>query len=827
MALFDGDMVTVTTPDGRRVQMPAGLATSFPQLQPVPVGPPPGMAPPPIPPAPEPPQFSPDQQTQIAAAANSPPTDAPVVRPAQVPLDQPAVQSVPRGPVTATGEAADPGMPNPPRPLTNDQLAKMGNAGVYDQGKQGLDDERTAIRREGTAMADQATQVGDKMAAVEAEAGRQLEARRAAAEANAKAIQDKTEEYLRRAQQIADTKIDRTSDHPVLSAIGMMLTTMGASMAGRDPSIAVKSFYEAIDRKVAAQMQDLEAQRQGLAVQKEGIVLTRQAGMDRLGEMDTYRLGYLEQAKRQIATIQQKTQSQIILAQTDKASAMITQKQNEILGGAVQREQQKREQEAARAQAAQLHRESLALQRRGQNMEQERFLLNFAEQRQEKADALAEKMMQRGDAAAAARAKDLGEVGMVDPSTGDFILSQAGVQKMAQADQLEAAARKVKDPAQAKKMAEQAEMLRQSALTNDAASAKNKKSAEEAQKALGTTQNLVNNVNAARQMLEAGPEAFNRESFAAIKIALENVKINYAQSIGERLSVRALEAFDDVLSVDTDSVWSRTFDKGKAIKALGTLETEMTQAASVALKNAGVKTPWRPGKPTPAAEFSGQTADEVGKGAEPSAFKKYVVNPIAHPIDITRDIDQSGLATDQANLRTNPKGQASKYGLDPKDDDKVRELIGRAGSAGNAEYDRIVSQLAAPLIAEADKRPSLVRGIANLLRDDSPKLLEDVMAKVSGSGGQIAADRVGSMLQQPVDRTPASELTPGARAQLEEAKVRMKFNVPKPQDMPPMVGAPPVPGPQLPPFVAAMPPDARQAYLNYLRSNGIDVGGAQ
>lgn len=820
MSLFGGDLVTVTTPDGRQLQVPSDLAAQFPGLQPP-------LAPEPMPTvAPDAPDAGPVTQPLAAPppAPELPPpaTGGPITSPAQVPIgDGPRA---PNGPIVSPTEAINAGPSNGPRapgPLTNDQLAKMGNAGVYNQAQGGLEDERSAIKREGAAMADQATQVGNKMAAVEAEASRQLEERRAAAEANAKAIQAKTDDYMRRAQEIADTKIDRSVDHPVLAAIGMLLTTMGAAKAGKDPSIAVNSFYQAIDRKVAAQMQDLDQKRKGLDVAKEGIGLQRQVNMDRLAEMDTYRMGYLEQAKRQIETIKQQTQSPIILAQTDKASAMITQKQNEILGTAVQREQQKREQEAARAQAMAMHRESVALTRRGQDMEQKRFDVQLEERKNEKIDALAEKMLERGDKASAEKAKKVAELGVMDPSTGDPMLSPAGLQKFAQADNFEAAARKVTDPAQAKKLAEQAQMLRESAMVNDAAVASNKKGQEEAQKVVKQTQDIANNIDAARRMLAGGPSAFDRKAWADIVVGLQGVKINYAQLMGERMSPKALDAIDDVLSIDPDSMTSRTFSTGKALEALDTMDKQVTQSADVALRSAGIKSGWTPRKATDAAKFEGQTAEEVGRGAERGSLRKSIVPGL--------DDERVGEATADANLRTNAKGKASLYGLEPKDDDKIRELIKRSGNVGNAAYGDIVGQLASPLIAQAEKRPTLVRGIVNLLKDEDPKLFGDVMARVQSGGGQVAAEQVAGMIQKPVNAAPISfgGPTPGAQQQIEEDRVRAKFGVPRPQQLPPMTPVGNQSAPQLPTFFASLPPAEQQKYIQFLRANGVNMGGAQ
>ena len=85
------------------------------------------------------------------------------------------------------------------------------------------------------------------------------------------------------------------------------------------PNQAVQALYTAIDRKVAAQMQDLDQRRQGLAGQRDAIGMQHQAGMDRLAQMDVYRLGYIEQARRTVDAIKQQTTSPIVTARADEA----------------------------------------------------------------------------------------------------------------------------------------------------------------------------------------------------------------------------------------------------------------------------------------------------------------------------------------------------------------------------------------------------------------------------------------------------------------------------------------------------------------------------
>lgn len=763
MALFGGAVGSYTTPDGRVVQLPAELAGQFPALQPA--GPPPGGLPPaapdPMTPLPLPaggePAWTPDNTADLV---RSTPVDAqPVTSPVQVPDSGGPARPAP-GPATSPA-AVEPGPSNAPvrKPLTDADIGKMGVAGPENAQLAAGDEKRAAVAQQGQALADQATAVGNAMAATEAHAQQLLEQRQQEATRRQAELDRQTQWFTTQAQKIANTKIDRSADHPILAAIGIALSTLGTAMQNRDNALAaafrgqaapppvenpgLKAFYAAIDRKVAAQMADLDNQRAALQLQGQGIGLGRQAMQDRLTQMDVYRAGYLEQAKQQVERIKQQTQSPIIKANTDVMLSDISREQADTLGNAQQRWQTHQDAQAARAQALQMHRESLGVQIRGQNLEQNRFEQQLAATREERAAALAEKLIDAKGAAGAAQAKLIGEQAIVDPSTGDFMLTPAGQRKMQQADAYEAQARKATEPAQAQKLTTAAQQLRDSAQMNDVAVALNKKGAEEAQKTAKIAQDMTNNVDAARRMLQGGPEAWNRDQWAQIKVALQGVKVNYAQQMGERMSPKALDAIDEVLSIDTDSITSRTIDKSKALAALKTVEDQIDQSADVALKSAGVKSGWTPAKKTDEYKFSGKTAAEMRDARLPASgyaadnglpydpTLTWQENVIRNPgIAAQREAAQRTNPDDayeQALGRTNAKGQSSNYGLKPEDDDQVRAMIKRAGSAGNAEYDRIATNLASPLTSG---RPGLAIGMANLIRDEDPKLFESVLSKL-------------------------------------------------------------------------------------------------
>lgn len=855
MALYGGAVGGYTTPSGQVVQMPAGLAGMFPSLLPqvqAPGPPPPGQqgagGPDPaaamLPPVGQPsgpPPGAPDPMTALPLPAGTSPTWSPqdsaelaqqtAAKQAQddAELQALAQQHQKKVPAPAKrlaqAQESKPAQTNPDgtvsaQPLTNTDLAKMGVATPANMALAAEEEKKKAIEGKGTAEADQATAVAAAMKANEAADKKRLDDMQAEADRRQAQLDQHNADLMTQAKKIANTKIDRSLDHPWLQAIGVALATIGTAMQNRDAMLAaafrgqaapapienpgLKAMYAAIDRKVAAQMADLDKQKESFGMQQQAVSGERGILKDRLDWLAAHRVGYLENAKQEMARIEKETSVPLIKQNAALGIADVSREQAATVATAQERVQAQQNAEAARKQTMAIAGMQDATTRRGQDVQRLDTLDTIAAQKEERAAALAERLIEKGDTAAAARMKIIGEQGIVDPSTGDFMLTPAGQAKMQQADTYEAKARTATDPGQAAALNQHAQQLRDSARTNDAATALNKKGAEDAQKTAKIAQDMTNNVDAARRMLQGDPGAWNRDQWAQIKVALQGVKVNYAQQMGERMSPKALDAIDEVLSVDTDSITSRTVDKGKAIAALATVEQQINQSADVALKSAGVKSGWTPAKPTGERKYEGQTVDEAGDAAKPGLLTQYVVNPLTHPIDtatgkLTPDAIQQQ-ARDEAAARTSTlakgqPGQSNAYGLAPSDHGQVLADIKRASTSGNAEYDRIATSLAAPLTNE--KRPSLAKGIAQLVRDEDPKLFEVMIAKVASSpgGGPEAAKRIEALTAAP----------PGARQAV--------------------TPAPPVPrgALQLPPYLVNAPPEVQRKYIEYVQRNVANV----
>lgn len=839
------DLNSYITPDGRRLQLPPVFASQFVGLQQAPPAapelpapaaiptPPPGQAAPPIPGGE--PAWTPDNTAALAAATPPPPmpTDGPVTSPDQMPPSS-GKPVVPRGPVvtpaedTGTSSLAKPG---PAPPMTEQQIAKLGNAGVYNAQSSAIDEQKAAARRMGEANADQMTAVGNAQAAAADEERRILEQRARVAEDNARALELKTNEYLSNAKAMADTKIDRTIDHPVMVALGLALSTIGSAMKGQDNSGAIKGVYDALDRKVAAQMQDLDLKQKGLAVQREGLDLQRMQGKDRLEQLDVYRLASIQQAARKIEAIKVQTSVPAVRAAADEVLAGLSVKHGEVLGAAQERWQQQKNAEANRAQAAQFHGDSMRL-----------GWAQLEEQRQARGAALAEKLIDRKDAAGAARAKLIGEQAIIDPNTKDYLLTPAGQAKMQAADSIEAQARKdptkpaldyvarlraehpdAKDPARAnidalearvktdpqvaaRAAQEYANNVRDDARLNDAAIALNKKGGEEAQKAVAIAHDMSLKVDKAMRALEADPSPANREAWASLQTQFQFIKGEAAKGLGERVSVRAMEALDHVLSIDADSLWSRAADKGKALSALKTLRETFNQDAESALGTAGIKGSWQPAAITNSPDWEGQTAQEIADTTEGSGgFIGAIGSATTGDNPMRQQTYENALARTR-KLADGSPGRPSTYGLEPNQEAMLDSLIKRADTAGHKEYERIVEDLTDPLlqISGEKARPKLAKAVAEKLRDADPKLLDAVLENIAnrpGGGGEVRVAEI----RAAIPKAPNIKSTPGS--------VEHKLS-PAWENTPPKVLA----------YLQTLSPADRAKAIEWMRGNGVGAG---
>lgn len=814
-------MALVATSDGRIVDVHDDLINQFQGLTPAPAAPPmlptaappppeaasgaqlqnfpgitPGPALPPALPSPAAPDVAGLADVQPPGPAATPQGSTPGPEPGMVaPAPGPAAAGTAPSPVGSASQIpAGPALfGEAPPAITQKQLAGMGEAGPLNLEIAARREEKAATDRLAAAQAGQATAMGAIETAANDAADRQLEQMRKTAEVNAKAVEDATAAYVQSAQRLANVRIDRSIDHPVILGIATALNILGTAMVHGDMTKVMDPIYAGIKAKVDAQLQDIEKGRADLGLQREAIAILRQNGGDKLDLQNRFMLAGLEGTKRRIDEYKLKSTSPIVRAQADELKAKIDHDIASNVGTAQGRLQQRQDAAAARAQAERLANAQMAVTIRGQNLQAAENDANRRERAQEHIDTIAKDLMMQGKASAAARAAAIKDGGIVDPVTKEYMLTTVGKEKMAQADRMEAQIRRdptpvakayiaqiaggdkakadqlteaIKDPKVAAQVAQQyADSIRQDAQVNDAAVVKGPIKPEEIEKEIATAHEVGLALDTAQRMLEQDPATWDRKAWAALQAQLMVANATYVKNLGERVSVKAVEAFTGVMGVDPDSLTSRAIDKGKALEAIKALKNANAQQADVALGKGGIKADWKPGvQREDAADFSGSTAQELARDATPGAlrgagFESMVASQRAIA-EGGSPVSPQDLALQRANARVGSSGRTSDYGLDPAVDDTVRSLVKRAGGAGNKTYTSIVGTLARPL-ASGD-RPGLDVGVARLIRDQDPKLLDAVLARVAGDAGQARADEVRRAIASPV---PAIDLggTPVAK----------------------------------------------------------------
>lgn len=735
MALFPGDIGTYTTPDGRAVKLPSGLAINFPGLQPL--APPEVAQPPVLPSTPPAPIVTPEE-----IADRTPPDTVPVTRPAQVPSGAPQ-----QSPAQAPSRAPDQQDAGPPNPVTNAQLAKEGNAGVLAQQNAALEQRGTAQRGVTAVDAAEANRVGQEMVRRNDEQQQILEERAATAQQFQQDLDSKMAEYERNAKAISDTKVDRSVDHPILAALGVLLGGLGAAMQGKGENPAMAALYQAIDRKVASQMQDLDNRRAALGVQREAIGMQRQAGMDRLALMDQRRIAALDQATRTIETVKQQSQSDRVKANGEVLQAQLQQDKATILEQAAARESAKLQHEQDRKSQERMHAQSIGVQLRGQNLEQKRFEAGLEEKArerdmlaQEKADALKAKYGERAEKAA----KDKRERGVFDPNTSEYMVTADGKKKLEDADRLEAAARAA-DPATAAKQREQAQKLRESVALNDAALATDEVAARRLRPIVSSSNSMYADLVDLKERLDKDPSAFERDQWARIATSAMDAQAKYMAAIGERVSPRAFEAIKGhAIALNPDDLGSRTFSKEKAIASIDQLMSVVKTTVDSELRSEGISSAWVPGSPNREQKFEGSTSQEIGADATPGLLGKAAIGvkeagkALLYPIDATSPDSTIGRRNPALEAENAAVGNATSYGLDPKTAETTRSLIQQANTTGDAKRAQIVDSLVQPLLR--DDRPGLAGGIVSVLRESDPKLLTEVLSRVYLQDKQRALD---------------------------------------------------------------------------------------
>lgn len=776
MALYGGQLVDVTTPDGRRISLPADLAANFEGLSPVVPEPPPQLYQPPplaaepvpqapLPPALDVPSFAPAAAAapsvpEAPAPASSPPTPTAVPAPA-------AASPTPEPPPFAPLASRDATQIN----LTNKDLQKATNADVFNVENAARQGRVDAVNDLAVVEADEATRIAAERVATDERANAILEERNKKAQEFQTALDARMKKYESDAAAIKNTKIDREADHGALGMVMVLLGGIGTALAGDKNNLAFDAFYKGLDRKVQGQMQDLEIRRGNLAMDREQIGMTRDMNRDALAEFDTRRIAELGRMKEKIETIKAQSTSNRVIANANLAIANIDEETAKSYGAAAQREADKLRAEQARkdqiAQAAAARAES-----------RRQFDLTFNENRRQFDVREANDLLgaQLGAKAAGAKAVDEARQKAIDKNeekailfNGEVLLQPEGEKMVEKARALEeeaknfeAKAAKVLNPDDKQRLAEQAAMRIQKAkeIRNDAeiqhaVRAGTSGEREKISKQLAETQTAITIIDEMKLLRKRhGTEWFNTpegQSLVARGKLLE-LTVKDAFELGA-IDKGSIEYLRSIAGGAPDGLYLGQVIEGLGSKgpegALDALKSALDSKARNRLaaysKNAN--------------NFKFKTSDETPQSEEEKAAVEALREKT--PLELAAGEERTGLlgrGADWANdnvLQLPTRGVQAIRGQEYKDTETVRkeaaagtgdeyglsesqasatDLQLRAYAAGKEAKDaksRAAAQRSADIlvgVATNSKRPELQNAMLSKLQTEAPDLYEKAVS---------------------------------------------------------------------------------------------------
>lgn len=416
--MFAGEEIgEYETPNGR-VMLPASVAAALGMSSP---SPPPGA----IPGAPQNLALGAAPPAPMGARgpiAPPPPIAAPMVQPASEmpPIDPAPTSMLPEGKTPAPRPvAAPPDAPAPKaKPTSAADLRAGGYGSVLDQQNAALEQAAKAGEADAAEQAALLEQRAMSREAANAEFDKIAEQKAKDADARLEAINQKQANVDASIETLASTPLDRRVDHPILAAIGLVLSGIGAAMEKKSENPAFKVLMQQLDRKIAAQVADREKQGQVIGLKRGQIDGLRQQLTDRNAYYDGLMATEVRKLDSKIAEIADRSSSQTVKANAQKLRTDLALKGSEFRASAMDKQiakddreaQAKAEAERARAQQA-LGWAGIAEQRRGREESMKFQRDQFEYSKKKDADVLAleeKKLLAAGQGKAAAQVRELG-----------------------------------------------------------------------------------------------------------------------------------------------------------------------------------------------------------------------------------------------------------------------------------------------------------------------------------------------------------------------------------------------------------------------------------
>lgn len=149
--------------------------------------------------------------------------------------------------------------------------------------------------------------------------------------------------------QIANTKIDRSYDHPVMAAIALVLGGIGSALKRDSVNPAIEMLWKSVDRKVAGQMADLEQKGKVLGMTRDELIDLKEKFGTTMGVQNTLVAAAAEKGARYIEELTSRTSSDEIRANGLQMAAAMRLRGAEKTMAAIQAELDLGEKRANRA----------------------------------------------------------------------------------------------------------------------------------------------------------------------------------------------------------------------------------------------------------------------------------------------------------------------------------------------------------------------------------------------------------------------------------------------------------------------------------------------
>ena len=491
MALYEGEEMVTVEAGGRSMQVPASVAAQL------------GLNPVSVPP-PAPSMIGPGQAPQNETRAESVGQAIPAVTPATpMPANWLPTEAIDRGiaqaadpslgaridamvpPETVSNEPAHAAQPKPAPAPSGKQAGppKPGAPalGGYAEGwaaqEKANADQEAALNETADAESIGQLALAGAMAERNKRVDKLFDERAQQAQANLDAITKRNADYDAAIQKYSNTKIDREIDHPVLAGVSVALAGLGMALMGKgaEENPALKTLYQAIDRKVAGQMQDLEKTGKVLGYQKEAIERMRGMASDQLAYKNLLIAGETDRAARQMEEIGARSNSEVLRARAKEGAMVLRARAADFKMAAIDKQNDADQKVADRKQRDVENKRSVGVQYYGikENARQFNEKLKFDK---EKLDYdLAAEVAKANASGNKARAELLGKAAKenseraIGDKNGNYILQPEGKKLFEQAKKFEDDAVKLEktNPAAAQQLRDKAQQIRVDVLADE------------------------------------------------------------------------------------------------------------------------------------------------------------------------------------------------------------------------------------------------------------------------------------------------------------------------------------------------------------------------